>query len=130
MIISSLMTWKIYPRLTRSLIKTASSQPSGAKATIIGSRTRFAFVPHAFEGFKAISRTYGFYKDIEPYLPETTLDKYRYKPHKRVYGQIRKTKGFLKNATGYYKYKKRHGFLSRCSGNNSECPYSKGSYYT
>ncbi len=71
-----------------SLIKTTSSQPSGAKATVIGSKTRFAFVPHAYEGFKTAGKAYGFYKDIKPYLPETYLDKYKYKPHKRISGYL------------------------------------------
>ncbi len=31
----------------------------------------------AYQAFKAIAKTYGFYKDIRPYLPEEVIKKYR-----------------------------------------------------
>ncbi len=49
----------------------------GGKAAIFGP---------AYEGFKTVSKAYGFYKDIKPYLPENILGKYKYKTHKRVFG--------------------------------------------
>ncbi len=67
------------------MIVTSTSQPASAKATIINSGKGAVF-GSTYQGFKEVARIYGFYKDIKPYLPETYLDKYRYKPHKRVAG--------------------------------------------
>ncbi len=91
------------------MIRTTASQPSGARATVIGTRTKFPFISHAYEGLKMFSKTLGFYQDIKPYLPETYLDKYRYKPHKRVAGYIGKAVYKSKNATSYNKFRKTRG---------------------
>ncbi len=50
-----------------------------------------SFIGPVVTGFKHISKTYGFYKDIKPYLPETYLDKYKYKPGKRITGFLGQT---------------------------------------
>ncbi len=107
-----------------TLIKTTASQPSGAKATIIGSKTRFAFVPHAYEGFKAVSRAYGFYKDIKPYLPETTLDKYKYKPRKRIAGYLGQKLHAKPKVRNYKKYKKFCYFPDKHWNNSGKSDYS------
>ncbi len=38
------------------------------------------YVGPIYEGFKQVARTYGFYKDIEPYLPEELIQKPFKKP--------------------------------------------------
>ncbi len=102
------MNHLLKPIQTTTMIKSIGSQPSGAKATVInqGKGTIFG---SAYEGFKQASRTYGFYQDIKPYLPETYLDRYRYKPHKRISGYLGQT--FHKKKTRYgsnYKFNKKH----------------------
>ncbi len=99
------------------MIVTSSPQPGSAKATVINSGKGAVFGT-TYQGFKFAARTFGFYQDIKPYLPETYLDKYRYKPHKRIVGYASKTRGFLKrNKTGNQFYKKR----SRCGIWNNWC---------
>ncbi len=80
---------------TKNLIKTASSQPGSAKATIINSG-KGTIIGSTYEGFKHAARVYGFYQDIKPYLPDTYIDKYRYKPHKRLFEYALQSKGFLR----------------------------------
>ncbi len=112
------------------MIVTTGTQPGSAKATTISTRSRgIPFVGHAYEGFKYASRAFGFYQDIKPYLPETTLDRYRYKPHKRGYGYARTTQGFLKRYATRNKFRKtrskgyyRYNFDKHCQN------HSKGSY--
>ncbi len=105
------------------MIVTASSQPHGAKATVIGQKSRYSYFGYPYEGFKYAARTYGFYQDIKPYLPETYLDKYRYKPHKRVSGYLGLSKGFLKKKrriiTKRYQFDK-----ERCGYNSKHWNYS------
>ncbi len=86
------------------MIVSTRPSPQGARATIINSGKGTVF-SSAYTGFKHVSKVLGFYQDIRPYLPETYLDKYRYKPHKRAYAELQKTQGFLK--TGHKQYKKR-----------------------
>ncbi len=69
-------------------IYTTRRTSPGAKASFISRKSRAPYLGYAYEGLKHTSRAYGFYKDIKPYLPETYLDKYRYKPHKRVAGYL------------------------------------------
>ena len=96
-------------RINRTLTRlvTSFSQPSGAKATVINSG-KGTVIGSAYEGFKHAARAYGFYQDIKPYLPETYIDKYRYKPHKRISYALQKTKGFLRNAP-------RNKFSKKCA---------------
>ncbi len=86
----------------------SKGQQSGSPKVSSISRTpkRFWFGP-AYEGFKQASRTYGFYKDIKSYLPETYLEKYKYKPGKRITGALQKTKGFLSAYNKQYKKRRR-----------------------
>ncbi len=87
------------------MIVAQRAQSSSAKATVINSG-KGAIYGTAYSGFKHAARAYGFYKDIKPYLPETYIKKYQYKPHKRIYGQISKTKGFLKTPSRKFKQKR------------------------
>ncbi len=102
------MMRQLIPKMKKTLTRfvTVSSQPSSAKATIINSGKGAVFGT-AYEGFKRASRVYGFYQDIKPYLPETYIDKYRYKPHKRIAGQLQKTQGFLRRNASSYKFSKK-----------------------
>ncbi len=65
-------------------------------------------------GFKHIAKSYGFYKDIKPYLPETYLDKYKYKPGKRITGYA-----------GQIFHSKKRKLSSSYSKLNKECQHSK-----
>ncbi len=62
------------------------------------------YIGPAYQGFKAVARTYGFYKDIKPYLPEEIIKKYtgkyKYKPRKRLTAYAFQTRGFLKKSNG------------------------------
>ncbi len=69
------------------MIVTASSQPTSAKATVLNSG-KGTILGSAYQGFKIASKTFGFYQDIKPYLPDTAIDRYRYKPHKRITGYL------------------------------------------
>ncbi len=86
---------KIYLKSLMTWIKSVGSQPEGARATIINSG-KGTIYSSTYTGLKHVSKVFGFYQDIKPYLPETYIDKYRYKPHKRLYGYGRLSKGFLK----------------------------------
>ncbi len=70
------------------MIVTGKAQTTRGKASFIQRGGRAPYLGYAYEGLKYSSKTYGFYQDIKPYLPETYLDKYRYKPHKRVAGYL------------------------------------------
>ncbi len=70
-------------------IKSAANQPSGAKSTVINSG-KGTVLGSTYQGFKHAAKAFGFYKDIEPYLPETSIKKYTYKPHKRTSGYLGK----------------------------------------
>ncbi len=98
------------------MIVTTSSQPGSAKATVIGQRGGKApYLGYAYEGFKHTSKALGFYQDIKPYLPETQLDKYRYKPHKRVAGYLGKTFHARK------KFQSRHATCNKFNQKYSPC---------
>ncbi len=70
------------------MIVTGKAQTAQGKAQFIKRAGRAPYLGYAYEGLKYASRTYGFYKDIKPYLPETYLDKFKYKPRKRVAGYV------------------------------------------
>ncbi len=113
---------------TNWLIKSASPQPRGAKATVINSGTG-AIASSAYTGFKHVARVYGFYKDIQPYLPETTIDRYRYKVHKRTSGYVGQKIHKSKTSTGYNQLRetrgKRIGFsnFNQCRQTSSKSGY-------
>ncbi len=67
------------------MIVAARSESVGPKTHRINSG-KGTYISPIYEGFKQTARIYGFYKDIKPYLPETYLKKYTYKPHKRAFG--------------------------------------------
>ncbi len=89
---------------TLTRIVTGSTQPKGAKASFISRKSRAPYIGYAYEGLKHASRTLGFYQDIEPYLPETTIDRYRYKPLKRTAGYLGKAIHKKKFRTSSYSY--------------------------
>ncbi len=89
------------------MIVTGKAQTAQGKAQFIKRAGRAPYLGYAYEGLKYASRTYGFYKDIKPYLPETYLDRYRYKPRKRVAGYLGQTIYKTKNGSYYKQHKKR-----------------------
>ncbi len=103
------------------MIVTGKTQTAQGKAQFIKRAGRAPYIGYAYEGLKYASRTYGFYQDIKPYLPETYLDQYRYKPHKRVAGYLGKAfhaKKKLRTSSYYQFNQKRQNF---CSWNNWNC---------
>ncbi len=93
-------------------------QTSKAKTQPIGTRpSKAGYVPALYELAKTGLRGYGIYQDVKPYLPETYIDKYTYKPHKRIAGyagQILWSKRVSKTNVNCDIYQKRNGF---CFGN-------------
>ncbi len=75
------------------------------RPTILG-KGKPTWIGVAYEGFKTASKSLGFYRDIEPYLPDTYIDKYRYKPQKRISGYIGKKIHKSKTKTRHHKFRK------------------------
>ncbi len=105
-----------------------------AKAYPIGSKP--GFVGGYYEAGKRLAEAAGIYKDIRPYLPETyidpVIDKYSYKPRKRLSGYAGKALWSKKlwSKTGYQQYKKccgcdnANGYYSGTKNNSSCTEYS------
>ncbi len=95
------------------MIAASSEHSYAAKAYQINRGGKGAAIGPIYEGFKQTARIYGYYKDIQPYLPETHLKKYKYKPGKRFVGAFQKTKGFLKTRKKYHQkfcqFQRKHG---------------------
>ncbi len=66
------------------MIVSSAQSPKGAKATIINSG-KGTIAGSAYQGFKHVARVYGFYKDIQPYLPETHITRGKKAVHDYVY---------------------------------------------
>ncbi len=138
---TSRTTRKIYPRLMRRddmAIYTSRRQTTRGRASYISTKSRAPYLSYAYEGLKYAGKTYGFYKDIEPYLPETYLDKYRYKPHKRVAGYLGQyaygqkiQRRIPQSKTGYQQYKERIQRSHRCTCGDKHIRVNrKGSQYS
>ncbi len=79
------------------------------KAYPIGTRpAKPSIIPAAYEVFKTGLRGVGYYKDIEPYLPDRYIKKYTYKPHKRVAGYLGQAVHPKKKYRTYDKFSKEH----------------------
>ncbi len=99
------------------------------KATPIGKRQ--GHVGSAYTIGKRLAGYAGYAKDIQPYLPETYIDKYIYKPRKRIAGYLGKTIHKSKTKTSYNKFRKtRRGFFGGPDNYNRQVACSKGSYCT
>ncbi len=88
------------------MIVTGKTQTAQGKAQFIKRSGRAPYLGYAYEGLKHASRTYGFYQDIKPYLPETYIKKYTYKPRKRTAGYLGQTIHKSKTSTRYNKFRK------------------------
>ncbi len=99
------------------MIVTGKTQTAQAKAQYIQRSGRAPYIGYAYEGLKYASRTYGFYQDIKPYLPETYLKKYSYKPRKRVAGYLGQKFHAKKKI---FKFTSRK-FQQKCSRYYSKC---------
>ncbi len=74
------------------MIVASKSQDTKPKVSPIGVRpSKAGYLPGAYEIGKTMAKGYGYYKDIEPYLPDRYIEKYTYKPHKRVTGYLGQT---------------------------------------
>ncbi len=110
------------------MIVTSSRQTVSPKATVINS-PRASIFSAAYSGFTKITTALGYYQDIKPYLPEYYLDKYRYKPRKRVAGYLGKAVWSKKNFRKYNKFRKARsacdnpGSLYKCSKNTGKSSY-------
>ncbi len=112
------------------MIVAGQSQSQKPKASPIGSRPgRPSYIPAAYETAKIIIKSYGYYEQVEPYLPDKYVDKYTYKPHKRVSGYLGQTIHKPKNAVAHRQFgKTRSGFhrgLDKCQRHFSD---SQGCY--
>ncbi len=71
------------------MIVAGKSQSQKPKISPIGTRpSKAGYFSGAYEVGKIGLRGMGYYKDIEPYLPDKYVDKYTYKPHKRITGYL------------------------------------------
>ncbi len=89
------------------------------KATPIG--TRQGHVGTAVEIGKRLAEYSGVYKDIRPYLPDTYVKKYTYKPRKRVAGYLGQKLHAKKSPKGYGKLGKARSGFYRGINNNFRC---------
>ncbi len=96
------------------MIVSSTTSTAKGKPGYLHKAGKAAYYGYAYEGFKYASRTYGFYQDIKPYLPETYIDKYRYKPHKRVAGYI---------GQALYKKKFPSGYATHCQLGKTYCRF-------
>ncbi len=93
------------------MIIAGKSQSQKPKISPIGTRpSKAGYVSGAYEVGKITLKSFGYYKDIEPYLPDKYIDKYTYKPHKRIAGYLGQTFHSQKNKrygfkTNYFKQK-------------------------
>ncbi len=89
------------------MIVSSESNRVSPKAYPIKSGTKASYYGIAYEVGKKVTQAFGYYQDIEPYLPDKYIDKYTYKPHKRLSGQVGKTihakkKKFLSKKYRYF----------------------------
>ncbi len=71
------------------MIVAGKSQSQKPKISPIGQRpSKAGYVPAVYEVGKTALKSYGYYEQVKPYLPDTYIDKYTYKPHKRISGYI------------------------------------------
>ncbi len=95
------------------MIVAGQRQTSRVKASPIGVRpSKAGYAPAAYEIGKNIIQYYGYYKNVEPYLPDKYVDKYTYKPHKRVAGYLGQAffKKKFRTSSGYKFYQERSRF--------------------
>ncbi len=74
------------------MIVAGKSQSQKPKISPIGTRpSKAGYVSGAYEVGKITLKSAGYYKQVEPYLPDKYVDKYTYKPHKRIAGYLGQT---------------------------------------
>ncbi len=98
------------------MIVTDNPRSVQVRATVINN-PKGAVFGTAYTGFKNLAKAYGFYKDIKPYFPETYIDRYRYKPRKRISGYL--GKAIHKKIPSRNQYHKKYGRRYRV--NRDEC---------
>ncbi len=99
------------------MIVAGKSQSQKPKISPIGTRpSKAGYVSGAYEVAKIGLKSYGYYQDVEPYLPDKYVDKYTYKPHKRITGYLGQAfhKKKTSNASSYQQYKKSDECRWRC----------------
>jgi len=106
------------------VIKTGTRQ----KRPGLPSKRPFGSVYHIVrEGLK----THGFYQEynLQQYDPQVYVDKYTYKPHKRIAGYAGKTLHESKTPAGYSKFGKTYSRRRSQYYNDKRCKtFGKGSY--
>ena len=71
------------------MIVARSRQTTKVKTSPIGTGPKGpTYLPAIYEIGKQVADIYGYYENIKPYLPETYIDKYTYKPRKRIAGYL------------------------------------------
>ncbi len=107
------------------MIVSSKSQHISPKATPLG-RTAGHY-GSAYTVGKRLVKYAGYAKKIEPYLPETYIDKYTYKPHKRVSGYLGQKFHAKENGSRYNKFGKTRREFNQQSHWNEYCSnHSKG----
>ncbi len=99
------------------MIVAGKSQRAKPKVSPIGIRpSKAGYVSGAYEIGKTVAKGYGYYKDIEPYLPDRYIEKYTYKPGKRITGYLGQKlheKKKLRSSKRRYVYQKRKTLRNR-----------------
>ncbi len=93
------------------IVTKGTSASASPKLSTLSRGGKYGWTSTAYHGFKTVAKSYGFYKDIKPYLPEQ-YDRYRYKPRKRLAGYAGQKLWSKKPryASGYKQYKKHSEF--------------------
>ncbi len=114
------------------MIVARKRQSQKAKVSPIGVRpTKGGYLPAAYEVGKIALKSLGYYQDIEPYLPDKYIDKYTYKPHKRLAGYLgqtiqKKLQISKRNASGYKFSQKGYDSSGQCWNNSTIYRNCKG----
>ncbi len=111
------------------MIVSTKSLRISPKATPIGKRA--GHTGSIYTIGKRFAEYAGYAKDIQPYLPETYIDKYTYKPQKRLSGYVGQKIHKPKTKTSYSKFgKTRSRFFGYNSNSHCSQTGSKSGYCT
>ncbi len=72
------------------MIVTATKGNINPKVYPLKQGTKASYYGSIYEVGKYLLKGFGYYQDIEPYLPDRYIEKYTYKPHKRLAGEVGK----------------------------------------
>ncbi len=70
------------------IVTQSPSKRYSVKGSPIGTSPKSGAVGSTIQLAKIVAKTYGFYKDVEPYLPDKYIEKAQYAPRKRLSGYV------------------------------------------